>query len=181
MVFVIKKFADFTLEAQKLKDEYRNGWKVKAGIRDPESVADHTYGLTMLSMLFSDYKNLDAEKCLRMAVLHDLAEVIIGDLLPGENNNKRDDEDKAMKRLLKMLPNSISKRYLEIWEEFRLGKSKEAKLVHELDKLEMVAQALRYGKGGIKRERLQMFFDTAKGKIKDTDLIKLFNEFAGRL
>jgi len=178
---LIKKFADFTLEAQKLKDEYRKGWKVKAGIKNPESVADHTYGLAMLSMLFSDYKNLDAEKCLRMAILHDLAEVIIGDLLPGENNNKSNDEDKAMKKLLKILPNGISKRYLQIWEEFRIGKSKEAKLVHELDKLEMVTQALRYGKEGIKKEKLQIFFDGAKGKIRDDDLAKLCNEFTGRL
>jgi len=181
VVFLIKKFADFTLEAQKLKDEHRKGWKVKAGIKNPESVADHTYGLAMLSMLFSDYKDLDVEKCLRMAILHDLAEVIIGDLLPGENNNKRHDEDKAIRKLLKILPSNISKKYLQVWEEFRIGKSKEAKLVHELDKLEMVAQALRYGEEGIKKKRLQIFFDSAKSKIKDDDLIRLFNEFAGRL
>jgi len=181
VVFLIKKFADFTLEAQKLKDEHRKGWKVKAGIKNPESVADHTYGLAMLSMLFSDYKDLDAEKCLRMAVLHDLSEVIIGDLLPGESSNKRNDEDKAMNKLLKILPKNISKRYLQIWEEFRIGKSKEAKLVHELDKLEMVVQALRYGKKGIKKESLQIFFESGKSKIRDDDLVKLFDEFAKRL
>jgi len=181
VVFLIKKFADFTLEAQKLKDEYRKGWKVKAGVRNPESVADHTYGLAMLSMLFGDYKDLDTEKCLRMAILHDLAEVITGDLLPGENNNKRNDEDRAMKKLLKILPGSISKKYLQIWEEFKIGKSKEAKLVHELDKLEMVAQALRYSREGVKKETLQIFVKGAKGKIKDDDLIKLYNELARRL
>ena len=181
MVFLIKKFADFALEAQKLKDEHRKGWKVKGGIKNPESVADHTYGLAMLSMLLSDYKYLDAEKCLRMAVLHDLAEVIIGDLLPGENNNKRNDEDKAMKKILKILPKNFSKRYLQIWEEFRIGRSKEAKLVHELDKLEMVAQALRYREQGIRKESLQIFFESGRGKIKDNDLIDLFNEFARRL
>ena len=177
MVFLTKKIADFTLEAQKLKDEHRKGWKVKAGIKDPESVADHTYGLAMLAMLFSDYKGLDTEKCLRMAILHDLAEIIIGDLLPGENNRKRNDEDKAMAKLLNMLPSSISKKYLKIWEEFRVGKTEEARLVHQLDKVEMVAQALRYSKEGVKKETLQIFVKSAKDKIKDHSVRELFNDF----
>jgi len=177
VVCLRKKTAEFILEAQKLKDEHRKGWRVKAGIRNPESVADHTYGLAVLAMLFSDNKGLDTEKCMRMAILHDLAEVTIGDLLPGESNNKRDEEDKVMKKLLTILPSSISKRYLQIWKEFRIGRSKEAKLVHQLDKIEMVAQALRYSKRGVKKETLQIFFESAKGKIKDNDLRNLFNDF----
>lgn len=177
----MKDLANFALESQKLKDEARKGWKVKAKVGKPESVAEHTYGVAILAMLLGDYKKLDTEKCIKMALLHDLSEVIIGDLLPGENSNKREDEHKAMRKLLKVLSNDSAKHYLEIWNEFRAGRSKEAKLVHELDKLEMVIQAFRYRQGGVKRKNLLIFVESAKKSISDDYIKNMFDDFATRL
>jgi len=169
---------DFITEAEKLKDEPRRGWKFKARVKHPESVADHTYGVAILAMLFADERGLDSEKCMKMALLHDLSEVITGDLMPGEDSNKRVEEDKAIRKLLKMLPNNISKQYLAIWKEFNQGKSKEAKLVHVLDKLEMVIQASRYRRDGIRKELLARFVNSARTKISDRALKRMFEEFA---
>lgn len=169
---------DFITEAEKLKDEPRRGWKLKAGVKHPESVAEHTYGVAILAMLLADERGLDAEKCTKMALLHDLSEVITGDMMPGENSNKRVEENRAVRKLLKKLPHNISKRYLEIWNEFKSGKSKEAKLVHEIDKLEMVIQASRYRRDGVKKELLARFVNSARTKVSDRALKRMFEDFA---
>ena len=178
---LLKDIERFIVESQKLKDEHRRGWKLKAGIKSPESVADHTYGVAMLSMLLADKMGLDAEKCIKMALLHDLSEVITGDLMPGENNNKREEDNIAMRRLLKLLPDKLARQYLAIWNDFRLNKSKEALLVHELDKLEMVIQAYRYKGQGTKKELLTRFADSARAKISDKQVRTMFDEFAAAL
>jgi putative hydrolase of HD superfamily len=174
----LARIKDFITEAEKLKDEPRRGWKLKARVKHPESVAEHTYGVAILAMLLADERGLDAEKCMKMALLHDLSEVITGDMMPGENSNKRVEEDRAARKLLKKLPHNISKRYLEIWNEFKSGKSKEAKLVHEIDKLEMVIQASRYRRDGVKKELLARFVNSARTKVSDRTLKRMFEDFA---
>ena len=45
-----------------------------------ESDADHSYHLAMMVMIFiDDFPGLDALKCLRLALLHDLVEIFAGD------------------------------------------------------------------------------------------------------
>jgi putative hydrolase of HD superfamily len=48
----------------------------------PESVADHSYALSILSLSLADGTlNLNREKVLLMSLLHDLGESIIGDII----------------------------------------------------------------------------------------------------
>jgi HD superfamily phosphodiesterase len=58
--------------AGRLKKEMRRGWVVKAGIPNPESVADHTFRTVLLAMLLGDSRHFDTEKMMRMALIHDL-------------------------------------------------------------------------------------------------------------
>lgn len=68
----------------RLKNVQRAGWRIR-GIRDCESVADHTWGTAVVCMLLCDIlrsrgQNLDAERVLRLALLHDAGEAMIGDI-----------------------------------------------------------------------------------------------------
>ena len=63
-----------------LKTIPRSGWQKKLGIKRPESVADHAFGVAAIAMILSDSKRLDSAKVLKMAILHDLAESLTGDL-----------------------------------------------------------------------------------------------------
>ena len=103
---MIEKFFEKVLE---LKNVPRQGWKEKLEIDNPESVADHSYSTTVLSMILSDMKGLDTEKIIRMALLHDLAESIIGDITPDHitKNEKIIKENHAIKQILKNLPDRI--------------------------------------------------------------------------
>jgi len=105
-------------------------------------------------------------------LLHDLAESIIGDITPDHitKNEKITKENNAIKQILKNLPDRITESYFEIWNDYQKKSSKEAILLHEIDKLEMAFQAKFYQKKGISKEKLKTFFDTAKMEINDKNL-----------
>ena len=113
-----------------------------------------------------------------MVLLHDLSESIIGDLTPDEisKKNKHEKENLAMKQILNDLPNKISESYYKIWDEYQSISSEEAKLVHEIDKLEMVFQAKYYYDKGHSKEKLRSFFQTANIEIKSKYLREILSK-----
>ena len=170
---------DFFQKVLELKNVPRQGWKEKVGISNPESVAEHSYSTSVMSMIISDLEGLNSEKIIKMALLHDLAESVIGDITPDQitKNEKINKENLAMKQILKNLPNKIAEPYFEIWNEYQENSSQEAKLIHDIDKLEMAFQAKFYQNNGISKEKLQTFFNTAKKKIKNKNLRNILSNF----
>ena len=174
-----KMIEDFFQKVLELKNVPRRGWKEKLGINNPESVADHSYSTTVMSMILSDIEGLNTEKIVRMALLHDLAESVIGDITPDSirKNEKISKENLAMKQILKNLPNKIAELYFEIWNEYQKNSTEEAILLHSIDKLEMAFQAKFYQNKGISKEKLQTFFNTAKKEIKSKNLRNILSNF----
>jgi 5'-deoxynucleotidase len=161
-----------TLEAcSAVKEVERKGWRRRAGVRSPESVADHMYSTALAAMMAGDLLHLDTERMIRMALLHDVSEAVIGDIQPGELEPSRKEklESTALLRLLRALPRPIRESYLEAFDEFNHGPSPEAQLVRELDKLEMVVQAAAYEKRGIRRELLDEFWRTAEERVNSKE------------
>ena len=145
-------------EAGKLKRTRRTGW-VEAGVRDPESVADHSYRVALLSMLLSDQQGLDTLKAVRMALLHDLAEAVTGDLTPRQKTPDHEAEElRAFKGLVAGLPPPQRRAYEAAMDEYAKGETGEAALVRAADRLEMVLQALEYVESGSKAD-LAQFMD----------------------
>ena len=166
---------DFFFSVLELKNIPRKGWSDKLNISKPESVADHSFATTIMSMILANEKNVNVEKIMKMSLLHDLAESKIGDLTPEEisKDEKTILENNAMKEILSQLPSNLFEEYQKIWGEFQEKKSKESILLHEIDKLEMAFQAKKYLNESNK-EQIQLFFDSAKNEISDDTLIKLF-------
>ena len=162
----------FFQKVLELKSIPRQGWKDKLDIDDVESVADHSYSTAIMSMVLSDLEGLDTEKIIKMALLHDLAESVIGDVTPDEIKGERkiSIENKAMIRILENLPSNVSQHYIILWDDFQKNSSKEANLLHEIDKLEMAFQAKFYLDKGISKEKLRSFFKTANNEIKNKQL-----------
>ena len=173
---MIDEFVFFVSELKKIK---RSGWKNKLNLNDVESVADHTYVMTVLGMVISDLHGLNTEKIIRMSLLHDLAESITGDIMPNQMtvNDKREKENNAIKQIFDKLPNELYNKYYEMWEELQNKKSNEAKFVHDLDKLEMVIQAKLYQKNGIDKEKIRPFIESASNSIKTDKMKKILKKF----
>lgn len=168
---------DFFENIIKLKEIQRKGWKNKLGLQDVESVADHSYSMATMGMILSDLEGLDTKKIMKMTLLHDLAESVVGDFTPDEiaKDEKINLENQEMKKILSKLPDTIESEYSKIWDEFLKKESNESVFVHELDKLEMVFQAKRYHDAGIPKEKIQSFIDSANSEIQKNDFKELIS------
>ena len=149
----------------------------------PESVAEHCYSMTTIAMVLSDIQNLDTNKIIKMSLLHDLAESIIGDLTSDEISKKEKKllENKTMEQIFTNLPSSLSNNYLRLWKEYTNYKTKESVFLHEIDKLEMAIQAKIYQNGGISKQKIKPFLNTAKKEIKSKYLHDVLNKFLQQL
>jgi putative hydrolase of HD superfamily len=151
-----------------VKEVERKGWKLRAGLASSESVADHMFSTALAAMMAGDLLGMDAEKMMRMALLHDVCEAITGDIQPGEMKTvtKERLESAALAKLLRSLPEPLRKSYLATFSEFNRGLSPEARLARDLDKVEMVVQASTYEKKGVPGELLDEFWRTADRRVK---------------
>jgi 5'-deoxynucleotidase len=165
----------FFQSALKLKSLKRAGWVSKVKMDSAESVADHTFSMCALAMLFSDILGHDTERAMKMVILHDLAESIVGDYMPGDlpSEVKLRKESRAMTKILFGLPAAARSEYMQIWKEYLSNKTRLAQFVHRLDKLEMAMQAKQYSLAGYDERMLEPFFESAKAAVGiEADIIK---------
>ena len=150
------RFIQYVLQLKSVK---RAGWVSKVHVSNPESVADHTFSMCAISMVLSDMLGLNTEKVMKMVILHDLAESIIGDYMPAEitKKHKLSREKKAMDSILCCLPSDIRSNYRKIWHEYIANKTYVARFVHRTDKIDMILQARQYAKQGYSRKLLSHF------------------------
>lgn len=161
-----------------LKNVQRKGWKHKLEVKNPESVADHSFSMALMAMILSELHKLDTKKIVKMTLLHDLVESVVGDFTPEEISKpkKLELENTAMEKILNILPENLIEGYQNIWNEFQLRNSEEAIFVHEIDKFEMVFQAKHYVDKGYSKEKIQSFLDTANTEIKNKHLKEIMSK-----
>jgi putative hydrolases of HD superfamily len=159
--------------AEGLKVEERKGWKT-LGLRDVESVADHSFALALLTLFEAGRRKYNVEDAVKIALIHDLGEAITGDLTPDDKRARgparvRASKQKAERELLTIFPQGSRRSYRRLWTDLRLLRTREARLVHELDRLEMVFQAKAYEKT-VGREKVNDFYRSACREIKDPSI-----------
>lgn len=144
-------YLDFLKTVGKSKRLLRSGW-IREKILDPESVAEHSFRVSVLAMVLSDKLgyDLDKNKLIKMAILHDLGEVITGDIVTERHDiidvAKRDEKEKEEKEGVRKIFDKIEEgdQYVKIFEEMIGRTTPEAKIFWQFDKLEMALQALEY-------------------------------------
>ncbi len=132
--------AELLAEALGLKDLDRAGWK-RVGVSRPESVASHSWAMALAALIRCP-AGLDRERVLAMAILHDLAEVRVGDITPHDGvprEEKKRREREAASALFTGHPE-----LLNLWLEADAGQTPEARHIKELDNMDMGFQAERY-------------------------------------
>lgn len=85
-------------------------------------------------------------------------------------------ESNAMDSLLRVLAPRERTIYRDAWKEFVRGTSEEAKLVRQLDKLEMAIQAREYAQGLGDDDPAKQFWATARKHVNDARLLPLLLE-----
>uniref|UniRef100_F6VTF9 5'-deoxynucleotidase HDDC2 n=1 Tax=Ornithorhynchus anatinus TaxID=9258 RepID=F6VTF9_ORNAN len=155
----------------------RTGW-VYRNVEKPESVSDHMYRMSIMALVTED-KNLNKDRCVRLALVHDMAECIVGDIAPADNVPKEEKhrrEEEAMKQLTRLLSEDVRKEIFDLWEEYENQASAEARFVKELDQCEMILQAFEYEELENRPGRLQDFYDSTAGKFSHPEIVRLVSE-----
>lgn len=138
----------FYYKATKLKDILRQGaivWNVSKPRL--ESIAEHTWGCLILAIaLHSELKlDLDLGKTLEMIAIHELEELIIGDVTPLDDIPKASLNEKARRGVMDLLKDLNQKDLLmNITDEFNMRETKEGRFAHAIDKLENVLEFKKY-------------------------------------
>ncbi|ASJ14715.1 HD domain-containing protein [Thermococcus radiotolerans] len=170
------------IEAGNLKKLPRTGWLLR-GVSNPESIADHSYRVALITLFLADELRakgveIDVERALKIAVLHDLAEARLTDipLTAQYYLDKGKAEKKAAMELFIRTPNP--REYFRLWREYEEGLSLEGRLVKFADKLEMLVQALEYEKAGFRD--LHEFWG-ALDSLRESEFYEHFREVVEEL
>ncbi len=134
---------------------------------DPESVAAHSWGVALLVLAFLP-EELDVQRALTYAILHDLPEALVGDLTPHDGvprSVKVKAESEAMATLGAALPRGEALRAW--WEAYERQEDPEARFVRQLDRLDMALQADVYRSRGLDPTE---FLDSAARVVTDPGL-----------
>ncbi|NHJ05618.1 MAG: HD family hydrolase [Candidatus Heimdallarchaeota archaeon] len=171
----------FFLETSRLKLMLRSGW-IFSGvpIGNVESIADHSYMISLITLIQCLEerrvgKEVDLEKALSMALLHDISESISQDLdrrirqfAPEKYDSFKHDLDiNATKKLLEKLPVETSGTLLENYLEFQKKESLEARIVAEADRVEVIIQLYNYIKQGTPKDNFPLFFENLSKEVNN--------------
>jgi len=134
-----REFLEILHVAERLKDTLRHCTTTKGRT---ESVAEHSWRTALMAFLLKDeFPEIDMDKVIGMCLIHDLGECFTGDIptfLKTETDCER--EEVLLAQWIKTLPDEISNRLAELFDEMNAQETKESKFYKALDKLEALIQ-----------------------------------------
>jgi putative hydrolase of HD superfamily len=132
---------NFIKEIDKLKRVQRKSFV--SGSRRLENSAEHSWHVAMMAWVLSEHAappGVNADRVLKMLLLHDLVEIDAGDtLLYAEaemQRAQREREVAAAERLFSLLPEGQGSPLRELWEEFEARETADAKFAAAIDRLQ---------------------------------------------
>ncbi|KAL4789211.1 HD domain-containing protein [Aspergillus venezuelensis] len=139
---------------ERLKTTKREGWR-RFDINHGESISDHMYRMSVMTMLAppSLASRLNLQHCMKMALVHDMAESLVGDITPIDPIKKT---EKARREaavmeyiagtLLRGVPSGMlaGDDILAVFNEYEANETLEAQFVHDVDKIELLLQMVEY-------------------------------------
>ncbi len=145
----MKQIANFLYEVGLLKRVKRSGWWL-AGVKDPETVAEHSWRAAVIAYLVAKLEGADAGRACAIALFHDTHEARVLDLHkvaqryldPGRA------EAAAIREQVLPLPDAVRADVRGLKDAFLSRDSAESRIARDADYLECLAQALEYKAAG---------------------------------
>ena len=175
----------FLATVNTLKRIPRSGWITHGvSLQDVESVADHTFSTCVISLLLADLEQrrgirVNAERVLRTATLHDLAEALTFDISRsyltylGKRGSaiKNEIETSAWKYLARSIGSPrLSNDYLRLQEQYVSNNTIEAQIVHAADGIDILLQILELRRRGYPAESVKDLWDETVKRVKETPI-----------
>lgn len=157
------------IELQRLKRLERTGWTLRGLPNGTESVAAHSFGVGVTAMILADEirtrgLNLDIERVLRMALLHDWAETRVGDMPSTAANYfgagaRKSAETLAFADIIRGL-GAAEPEYETLYQDYEQRNSLEARLVKAADVIDLLVEAYALERAGARG--LDEFWDVTQ-------------------
>lgn len=162
----LKKQIEFLLEADKMKNLYRQTYVINDESRGDsmrefegeqekykrrENDAEHSFHLALFVIMLAEHskQKIDVLHTVKMVLIHDIVEIDAGDTYCYDQQGyatKADRETKAADRLFGLLPDDQKQEYIKLWQEFEERKTPEAKFAAAVDRLQpMLLNATKNG------------------------------------
>ena len=170
----MEKILNFLIEVGKLKRLPRRGWVINQ-IKNPESIAEHIFRSAIMGWILGYKKgDINIEKLIKIALIHDLCEIYAGDITPYDSvlpkrkkklsalmktwprfsdSERREQaikkykkENKALKKLISKLPPKLKKEINKLWLDYEKKLTPEGRFFHQADRMENFLQAYEYWK-----------------------------------
>ena len=179
----MKEIANFLYELGMLGRLRRQG-PYLAGIKDPETIAQHSHRASIIAYILAKMENVNVEKTVLMTMFHDVPETRMTDLnkVTRRYFKVKEPEEIIIKEQTQNLPENIKQSIRSLLDEFNEKESKEAVVARDADYLECAIQAKEYMEQGtramadwIKNCEKGVRTNSAKkliSKIKDTNTIE---------
>ena len=174
----IEYFYNLYTEMEHIK---RAGWVMRNVPAEVlESVSSHTLQVVMLSITFCHELNLDFDisRIAEMSLIHDIGEVLIGDVSEIDVNyeEKKKLEENAVLRTLSTLSKETQDHYFSLWQEMEKRETLLSQFVYQVDKIDAVMKAKKYSIDYDMPELFDEFYDyqLLKGTFDEGPLKEVF-------
>jgi len=166
---------NFFAEAGLLKRVKRSGWWV-AGIKDPESVAEHCFRCAVIGFYLAQCEGVNTYKVVTMTLFNDIHEARINDLHKMGHHyiDFREAEKKVFSDQMTSLDKRVKAALLTMRSDYEGQVSKESIIARDADILECLIQAKEYVDLGFPVART--FFKRAPGYLKTKTAQKLWQQ-----
>lgn len=159
----LHKQLEFLIEIDKVKQVFRNTILLDASRR--ENDAEHTWHMAVCALMFQEYSNqkeIDMLKVLKIILLHDIVEIYAGDTFAYDekgNVGRLEREQDAAEKIFGLLPEDQKLEFRELWDEFEESKTPESKYAHLIDTFMPIfhnycTKGLQWQKFNVTRERV---------------------------
>jgi len=168
----MQEFIKYFYELGMLKRLKRTGYYA-AGIKDPESIAEHTYRTIAITYFIAKLEKADAERAVLLALFHDNVETRIGDTnkIAAKYMDYKKSEDKVWEDQVKNFPPNIKNDLQSVFTEIKENETKEAIIAKDADLLECAIQSKEYLDIGYKS--MQDWIDNTKKRLKTATAKKM--------
>ena len=164
----------FLYEAGTLKQTRRTGWWM-AGVRDPESVAEHSWRTSLIATIIAKLEGADPAQAACLAAWHDTQESRTGDVnYVGKKYAPAGDPEAVTSDQTAGMPEVLASAVRELVAEYEAGESPEAICARDADKLERLLQGIEYKAQGY--ENAQRWIDNSRGRLVTEPANRLADE-----
>lgn len=154
----------FLTETGHLKNLDRAGWRI-AGIRNPESVAEHSYRVAIVAYVLAVMEGCNADRAATLAIFHDVPEVRIGDVPSvGKPFVRTAPAADVIAEQTAHVPADVAGSIRDVIAEFEAKESPEAVCAKDADKLECLLQAREYEAQG--NPLVRPWIDSMAGAVR---------------